>query len=55
MSMIFGWRPNTSCYKQSATELQQAQQANATPTCAPTPTWWYLAIAAAAFLGVSKK
>jgi len=46
--MSFGWRPNQSCY-------QIPQQLNAAPSCAPVPTWFWLALGVAAFAGMSRK
>jgi hypothetical protein len=51
--MTFGWRPPTSCYKQAANELRQAQQAQQ-PPC-PSAMWWYVLMGLAVVAGSMKK
>ena len=45
MSMIFGWRPESSCYSDQATNSQQ-------PAACDSPTWWYWLMGGALFAGL---
>ena len=46
---MFGWRPKSSCYVKSDTANTPG-----TATC-PSPTWFWIGLAAAVVFGVSKK
>lgn len=69
--MAFGWRPMMGCYATPkgqqdqpttpATAGGQTTTAGATPggavsvTPCPSPTWFYVALAAAAFAGLTRR
>jgi hypothetical protein len=51
--MSFGWRPQMSCYA-SQNQVNQGLTTTQQQASCPTPTWFYLGLALAAFLGISK-